>query len=247
MWFIMALAVPAPIGRFESQRRRRETWHHGRRLSRLLLSLLLTLPMASLTCWAQAPVGSVIEIEGSAQLERGGHESEVTVRMEVQVHDRLKTMAHSHLTVSLRDGSRLMLAESSSMVIDQSAVAADATTDSTIELLTGHLRSIVNITAGASGKFPNFEVHTPNAVAGVRGTEFETAYIEGKPCPGFPTCLRYTDVGVYRGIVEVSNPGNPKALPVRVAGGYETTVPCEQPPTSPAPLGMGELGAPGYR
>jgi hypothetical protein len=213
----------------------------------VIVLLGLTLPLASLSCWAQTPVGSVSELEGSAQLERGGHESAVTVGIEVQVHDRLRTMAHSHLTVSLRDGSRLMLAESSSMVIDQSAVSADTTTDSTIQLLSGHLRSIINITAGASGKFPTFEVHTPNAVAGVRGTEFETAYIAGKPCPGFPTCLRYTDVDVYRGIVEVSNPGNPKALPVRVAGGYETTVPCEQPPTSPAPIGMGELGAPGYR
>jgi len=29
--------------------------------------------------------------------------------------------------------------------------------------------------------------------------------------------------------------------------GYETTVPCELAPSSAAPLGMSELGAPGYR
>ena len=28
--------------------------------------------------------------------------------------------------------------------------------------------------------------------------------------------------------------------------GYETTVACEAPATSPAPLGMEEMGAPGY-
>ena len=90
-------------------------------------------------------------------------------------------------------------------------------------------------------------MHTPNAVVAARGTNFETAYIVGKPCPGFPECLRYTDVGVYEGVVEVSNPTNPRAAPVRVTPGYETTVPCELAPSSPAPLGMGELGAPGYR
>jgi hypothetical protein len=130
------------------------------------------------------------------------------------------------------------------MVLEQYAIGAGARVDSRINLLIGHLRSIIN--AGVEGSRPKFEVHTPNAVAGVRGTEFETAYIAGKPCPGFPTCLRYTDVGVFKGIVEVSNPTNPSASSVRVTQGYETTVPCELPPSSPAPLGMGELGAPGY-
>jgi hypothetical protein len=83
-------------------------------------------------------------------------------------------------------------------------------------------------------------------VVGVRGTDFTTKYVAGKPCPGFPQCLRYTDVGVYKGIVEVSNPTNPKAAAVRVSSGYETTVPCELPPAKPGPLGMGDLTAPGY-
>ena len=60
-------------------------------------------------------------------------------------------------------------------------------------------------------------MRTPNAVVGVRGTDFTTKYVAGKPCPGFPQCLRYTDVGVYKGIVEVSNPTNPKAVAVRVS------------------------------
>jgi ferric-dicitrate binding protein FerR (iron transport regulator) len=196
---------------------------------------------------AQAPAGSVTEIGGGAKIERSGRESEVTLGMEVRVHDRLRTVTQSHLTVTLRGGSRLMLAESSNMLIDQHVVDADARGNSTIGLLAGHLRSIVHMVAGASGTPPRFEVHTPNAVVAVRGTEFETAYIEGKPCPGFSTCLRYTDVGVYKGVVEVRSATNLKASLVRVSQGYETTVPCEIQPTSPAPLGMGERGAPGYR
>jgi hypothetical protein len=93
---------------------------------------------------------------------------------------------------------------------------------------------------------PGFEVHTPNAVVSVRGTDFDTEYIEGKPCPGFPQCLRYTDIGVYKGIVEVRNPTSLKSISVRVTAGYETTVPCELPPANPAPLGIGDLTAPGY-
>jgi ferric-dicitrate binding protein FerR (iron transport regulator) len=187
-------------------------------------------------------VGLVTELEGTAKLSRGKQEFDVAIKMAVIVRDRLQTMSKSHLTVTLRGGSKLMLAESSTMVIDD--LAADGRADSTISLMLGHLRAVVYPSVSAT---PNFEVHTPNAVVGVRGTDFETAYIDGKPCPGFPTCLRYTEVDVYKGVVEVRNPTNPKAPPVRVMQGYETTVPCELAPSSAAPLGMSELEAPGYR
>jgi hypothetical protein len=221
----------------------------GHRFKLMLLPVVLAMLTAftASSVLAQAPVGSVTEIVGGAKLERSGREAEVTLGMEVRVHDRLQTMTQSHLTVTLRGGSQLMLAELGSMLIDQHLVDADARENSTIGLLAGHLRSIVSMVAGASGTLPDFEVHTPNAVVAARGTEFDTAYIEGKPCPGFPTCLRYTDVGVYKGVVEVRSATNLQASSVRVSQGYETTVPCEIPPSSPAPLGMGELGAPGYR
>jgi hypothetical protein len=209
--------------------------------------LLVLLPLLLISCearrvLAQEAVGSVTELEGTAKLVRVNHDLNVVIKMAVVAHDRLQTMSKSHLTVTLRGGSQLILAELSTMVIDD--VAADARSNSTISLALGRLRAVVYPTVGATG---NFEVHTPNAVVGVRGTEFETAYIEGKPCPGFPTCLRYTEVDVYKGVVEVRNPTNPTAPPVRVTQGYETTVPCELAPSSAAPLGMNELEAPGYR
>ena len=57
--------------------------------------------------------------------------------------------------------------------------------------------------------------------------------------------MRYTTVGVFHGVVSVANIANP-AQAVQVNEGYETTVACEAAATSPAPLGMEEMGAPGY-
>jgi ferric-dicitrate binding protein FerR (iron transport regulator) len=210
-------------------------------MTRFILVLLCLIFVVEWQALAQEPVGSVTELEGTARLSRGTQEFNVAIKMAVIARDKLQTMSKSHLTVTLTGGSQLILAESSTMVVDD--LATSARSDSSISLKLGHLRAVVYPSTGGT----NFEVHTPNAVAGVRGTEFETAYIEGKPCPGFPTCLRYTEVGVYKGVVEVRNPTNPKAPPVRVTQGYETTIPCELPPSSPAPLGMSELGAPGYR
>jgi hypothetical protein len=213
------------------------------------VALLIVLPLCLIYAFiaerralAQESVGSVTELEGTARLFRAKQEFNVAIKMAVIARDKLQTLAKSYLTVTLHGGSQLRLAELSTMVIDDAA--ADARSNTTISLMLGHLRAVVHTAVGGP---PHFELHTPNAIVGVRGTEFQTAYIDGKPCPGFPTCLHYTEVGVYKGVVEVRNPTNPTAPPVRVTEGYETTVPCDLAPSSAAPLGMSELGAPGYR
>lgn len=205
----------------------------------LLWLCLISLCLAG-NAAAQARVGTIKELRGSAEVQRNGRSIAAMAAMPVLVGDKLETSRQSSVTVELIDGSQLTLSDSSSVVIDHSLAS---TADSTIELFKGELRSIVNI---AAGKLPGFEVHTPNAVAAVRGTDFDTRYIEGKPCPGFPQCQRYTDIGVYKGTVEVRNPTSLKQISVRVTAGYETTVPCELPPAPPSPLGIGDLTAPGY-
>jgi hypothetical protein len=192
-------------------------------------------------CFAQEVAGSITKIEGSAQLVRGAQSLAIAVGTAVDVGDKVTSAAQAQVTLMLRDGSILTLGESGTIVIDH-VINAAGTAPSVVSLLGGHLRSIV--AAALRGTIASFEIHTPNAIAGVRGTRFDTAFIEGTPCPGFPKCLRYTDVGVSEGIVEVTNPTNPSAPAVTVEAGYETTVPCEEPPTSPGPIG--EMGGPGY-
>jgi FecR protein len=216
----------------------------GRAASLWGLTLLLMATSVGLAekAAAQGPAGSLIDLQGGVMVERGGHATPAAKAMMIMLGDKIETSNDSSVTILLADGSQLTLAESSAMVIDSSMIGPGRS-DSMIELFQGKLHSVIN---PRNGSLPEFEVHTPNAVAGVRGTDFETEYIAGKPCPGFPQCLRYTDVGVYKGVVEVRNPTSTSAVTVRVSGGYETTVPCELPPASPGPLGMGDLTAPGY-
>jgi hypothetical protein len=220
---------------------RRQFRHHLIRLIAIaLLSLILTFHCAA--AFAQDTVGQVTDITGSAKLERGGIEVEAATMMPIKVRDKLRTTAKSKVTVTFRDGSKLVLSESSSYTIDEYSIGATNRIRASIALWAGHLRAIVFIAAGG---VPDFEVHTPNAIAAVRGTEFETAFIADRPCPEDRSCMRYTTVGVFHGVVAVANIANP-AQTVQVSEGYETTVACEAPATSPAPLGMEEMGAPGY-
>ena len=164
--------------------------------------------------------------------------------MPILRNDEIITDARSGVTITLLGGTRLTLSESTSVIIDQSVVAADKQSKSIVHLLGGQLRSIVASVGTVSG---NFEVHTPNAIAATRGTDFEVAFIEGKPCPEQPTCRRYTTVGVYKGIVDVSNPTSTESNhAVAVTAGYQANVPCELVPLSPSPWGIEELGTPGY-
>jgi hypothetical protein len=220
---------------------RRQFRHYAIRLVAVaLFSLILTFHCEA--AFAQDTVGQVTDITGSAKLERGGIEVEAATMMPIKVRDKLRTTAKSKVTVTFRDGSKLVLSESSSYTIDEYSIGATNRIRASIALWAGHLRAIVFIAAGG---VPDFEVHTPNAIAAVRGTEFETAFIADRPCPEDRSCMRYTTVGVFHGVVAVANIANP-AQAVQVSEGYETTVACEAPATSPAPLGMEEMGAPGY-
>jgi ferric-dicitrate binding protein FerR (iron transport regulator) len=192
---------------------------------------------------AQSVVGSVKSVAGQGSLARGSQQLDLSIGMNVELRDLIQTARGARAIVDLNDGSEISIAGETRLVVENGPTSASPAGGTALSLLVGKVRSVVKpLTAGR----PDFVVTTPNAVAGVRGTDFEISFIEGRPCPGFPTCLRYTDVGVYKGIVEVRNPTNPAAAPVRLVEGQETNVPCELAPTAPAPLGMMELGAPGY-
>jgi ferric-dicitrate binding protein FerR (iron transport regulator) len=206
----------------------------------VVLGLVSTPPPAN----ADGPAGSITEVRGHAVVKRQGQQLEATPSMQVLRSDEIATDAGSGATITLLNGSRLTLGESTSIVIDESIIAADQSSKSLIHLLLGRLRAVVEAVAASS----DFKIHTQNAIAAVRGTDFEVEFIEGKPCPQQPSCLRYTTVGVYKGTVEVTNPTSPTgAAPVTVTAGYQTNVPCETPPSSMAPWGVEQLGSPGYR
>ena len=206
----------------------------------ILLSFMLTAQCSVAFAWDT--VGEVTGITGAGNITRGGSSFMAAPSMPIQIHDELEVIGKAELTVTFHDGSKLILSESGRYSIDQYAMTPATRTEASIALWAGHLRAIVNVIAGGA---PNFQVHTPNAIAAVRGTEFETAYIKDRPCPEDRSCMRYTTVEVFHGVVAVANSRNPAQM-IQVNEGYETTVACESPATSPAPLGMKEMGAPGY-
>jgi hypothetical protein len=184
---------------------------------------------------AQQNVGTITRLSGTAQLLRSGATREAVASMAVELHDQLTTAAASELVLTLSDASVVTLGDSTTLVIDQNVVSGGVRQRTQLNLLAGAVRSLVRI--ALTGAAPNFEIHTPNAIAGVRGTDFVTQYSEGAERPAYEGCQRYTDVVVYEGTVSVANVANP-AAEVTLSAGFETTVPCLLSPLTGGPIGI---------
>jgi ferric-dicitrate binding protein FerR (iron transport regulator) len=213
----------------------------------IILGLIICLAFRG-SSFAQAAgaAGSVSEIQGQVTITRAGRTLPAAYATPVQVGDQITTAPNSRVTLTLSDGTQLELAESSTLVVDRNVLNPDGSRASTeVNLLGGLLHSLVRF---APGNAPNYEVHTPNAVAAARGTDYDTDYVKGTERKGYKDCREFTDVAVYDGDVEVSNPGNPTAGSVKLKKGQKTTVPCALLPLPPSPAAiaaMGVLGAAG--
>jgi ferric-dicitrate binding protein FerR (iron transport regulator) len=184
---------------------------------------------------AQTAAGSFESVSGQVQIQRGGGATiGAASGVGVNVNDRIVTGPNGHAVILLNDQSRLELGPASTLTLDQFTITGGTNT-TRVSLFSGVLRSLVN---GASGaQHADYQVHTPNAVAAVRGTRFDTAYTENVIRPGYQGCERYTDVSVYQGTVNLAPLGAPNAGQ-DVSAGYEATLPCDKPPTAPGPLAM---------
>ena len=221
-------------------------------------TLLLTFFLFALTslcsvpqAWAQTVAGSISAITGTATITRGVATIPAAYGTKIDVGDRIVTGAGSNVTVTLTDGSQIEVTDSSNLTIDENTLNPDGTRASTkVSLLSGLVRSLVRSTPGTP---PNFEVHTPNAVASARGTSYDVDHQTGVQDDKYKNCTEFSHVSVFQGTVDVYNPTNPSSPTVQVKEGHKVTVPCGAAPilggaswASTAALGtLGLLGAGG--
>jgi len=216
-----------------------------RTIRQILIALsVLLLGFAPPSVQAQIVAGTITALNGPSTITRSARKFDATYSAPVDVADQLDTSPTGRLTVTLTDNSQLEMTESSTLLISENLLNSNGTRSRTsIALLGGLVRSLVRVTAGTP---PNYEVHTPNAVASARGTTYDTYYTTNTSRPGFPSCKEFTDVLNYDGVVVVSSLANPSSPTVELHSGQKTTVPCglaPLPASSLAAIGTGAGGA----
>ena len=152
-------------------------------ISTILPAMVLLLFVSQARAQTSA-AGSVSAVSGTVGIERAGKSIPAADGTVVQVGDKFTTGPNGRVTIKLSDGSQLELNESSTLVLTEDTLNPDGSRASTkVTLMSGLVRSLVHFSPSGS---PNFEVHTPNAVASARGTMFDVAYHENQAPPANP-------------------------------------------------------------
>ena len=144
------------------------------RLAALLALATVLMAAAEPAAYAQNTVGTITQVSGTANILRGGSNLAAAKNMPILLHDRLTTQAGSSVTIGMIDNSSLQLGQNGILTIDDSMLVNGVGAPRQVGLLGGQLHALIN--GAMRGSSTTFEVHTPNAVGAVRGTDFNISY-----------------------------------------------------------------------
>lgn len=135
-----------------------------------LIFLLILLPLPALAT-APAPVGTVIGMEGQAWAATDGTRRGLRLQAKVHAGEELLTGDNSKLQILFNDDSILSLGSQSSMVIDRYVYDPDRAVNSGLvqRMQRGTFRTVTGRIAEQNPE--NFEIQSPLAVIGIRGTD----------------------------------------------------------------------------
>ena len=202
--------------------------------ARLLLSLFLItgllMPVAAL-----AAAGTVQAVVGTVRIIQANGQERAAVKGDhVYAGDTLTTGAASNLQLRMIDDARVWLRAHSRFKIEQypgdAGSASRPEAQATTRLIEGSLRTVTGAIGQSSPQ--RYALKTPNAVIGIRGTEFEVAFFG----PGVAAQMQ-TPAGTYhrvfQGLTALSALGGP---PLNLQAGQAAFIgldPGEGPRTLP--------------
>ncbi len=187
----------------------------------------LRIPLALML--SEADQATVIQVHGSAQSDGG---RVLAVGDRVGAGAELRTGADGYVTLELADGSRLLLpAQSALRVLELTRYSNTEMRVSRLRLNAGRIEAIVRKLSTGGGSAGRFEVDTPTAAIGVRGTDFRA---------GVGASAATLRAEVLDGIVGLKSTLPQSAAEVAVEAGFGAVADDTGKVSAPVPL----LGAP---
>src|SRR5262249_54436837 len=144
--------------------------YHGE-IAMKRMTLLIAMLVASLTATAAEDAGVVKTAKGGVTIQRGGEKIAAAPGSKVETADRIVTGADSSVGIILRDNTLLSAGPNSTLVLER--FAFDSTTHEGV-IDASVKRGTLSVVSGKIAKQSPGAVQfrTPNAILGVRGTEF---------------------------------------------------------------------------
>jgi hypothetical protein len=116
--------------------------------------------LASAAVRADDSVGTVTQVSGSAQIQRGGATLPAQQGTPVKIHDTVTTQPDGSVTLGFGDGSSMALSSNTSIAIEDTAAMNGQMVPSRVTLISGDIHTIVPDKAGQPH---SIEVNTPNS------------------------------------------------------------------------------------
>lgn len=113
---------------------------------------------------------------GNATIERRGSAADASVGASVEIGDVLRTGPSSELHVKFSDAGYLALRQDSELRVDNYVARGEASDTAVLMLARGALRSITGW-IGKLGRDKAYQLNTPTATIGVRGTDHEVVIV----------------------------------------------------------------------
>ncbi len=175
--------------------------------------IVIVLALCVRVVWAQE-IGTVASLEGQAEIGRGGTWQPAAIGAAIHTKDEVRTGTPGRLRIVFQDDSVITVSDGSHLVIDEQVFDSNrGVARSLFELLRGKVRSLVGEYYHTAGN--QYEVKTPTAVCGVRGTEFVMS---------FDADTETTEVVGLSGRVEVHSILDPTGPGVLITAHEATTV-----------------------
>ena len=211
--------------------------------------LWLALMCVGAHAWAGQVAGTVMQLSGPLMAKKmDGKVKILAIKSEVEQGDTLLTEKETYALIKLIDNSEITLKPNTSFVIEQFSYTAEQPDGdhAVFSLLKGGLRSVTGL-LGKRNK-ERFEMKTPAATIGIRGTTFIASVVPPAP-PGGPSvpaapASTMLPPGLYvqvlDGLIHVANPAGSQNF---AAGQFGFTPNFRQPPVV-VPLNPGLQFAP---
>lgn len=185
----------------------------------------LQIPLALMR--SEPDQATVVQVQGSAQIAGGRAPA---VGDKIGAGSELRTGADGYVTLELADGSRLVLpAQSALRVLELKRYSNTEVRVSRLRVLTGRIEAVVKKFGNSAGRF---EVDTPTAAIGVRGTDFRA---------GTDASAVTLRAEVLDGVVGLKSAQTASGPEARVEAGFGAVADASGKVSAPVPL----LAAPG--
>jgi hypothetical protein len=198
-----------------------------------IFAILCTL-LISLNAYSQAATGIMMVVKGDVKVtDNSGKTEPAKIGKKVTEGDTITAGPDSRAKIVMSDKNVLNISPDTQVKIQKYTGAQNGKQEVELNVAYGKIRADVEKNK-YDGEKNKFNVKTPSAVAGVRGTDFITSFNKG---------TKVTEVITFQGTVAVGQPSASGAIvnPVYVNQGQKTEVPVGAPPQPPVSVPANDL------